>query len=198
MKHLLKFVITGYLLLMASWVMANTHPADVQMRQNVDTVLSIMNNKSMSADQKINRLEKYGDQYLDYQRIAALSVGLPWRNFTPQQKNDFISSFKDMIISMYAKSAVIAGEGAQVKILNKTQGTTKVTVATEILTKKNQKYQVEYQMYKVGNVYKIYNIRVEGASLVTVYRNQFQEIIRQKGIDGLIADLRNKTIKKVD
>ena len=53
-------------------------------------------------------------------------------------------------------------------------------------------------MYKSGSVWKIYNINVEGASLVTVYRNQFNEIIQKQGIDGLIKALRSKAIKKVN
>jgi phospholipid transport system substrate-binding protein len=198
MKSLLKFVVGFYLVVMAGFSMAAAHPAEVQMQQNAAAVMGVMNNKTLSADQKIARLEKYAEQYLDYERVAALSVGLPWREFSAQQKKDFIAAFQDMIISMYAKSGLIAGEGAQIKVLNKTQGTTKVSVFTEILTKKNQKFQVEYQMYKVGSVYKVYNIKVEGASLVTVYRNQFNEVIRKKGINGLIQDLRNKSIKKID
>ncbi len=198
MKSLLKFVVGFYLVVMAGFSMAAAHPAEVQMQQNAAAVMGVMNNKALSADQKIARLEKYAEQYLDYERVAALSVGLPWREFSAQQKKDFIAAFQDMIISMYAKSGLIAGEGAQIKVLNKTQGTTKVSVFTEILTKKNQKFQVEYQMYKVGSVYKVYNIKVEGASLVTVYRNQFNEVIRKKGINGLIQDLRNKSIKKID
>ena len=62
---------------------------------------------------------------------------------------------------------------------------------------KPSSYAVDYQMYKSGSVWKIYNINVEGASLVTVYRNQFNEIIQKQGIDGLITALRNKAIKKV-
>lgn len=55
-----------------------------------------------------------------------------------------------------------------------------------------------YQLYKVGSTYKVYNIKVDGASLVTIYRNQFNELIKQKGIDGTIATIKAKGLKKVD
>lgn len=198
MKHLYRFFAMAYLMLFTSLVLADGHPADVQMRANINAVSKVMNNTDLSSEQKIAQLEQYADQYLDYQRIAALSIGMPWRDFSTTQKQDFITAFKEMIITMYAKSAIVAGEGAKVKILKQTQGKTKANVFTEITTKSNKKYQVEYQMYKIGQVYKVYNIKFEGNSLVTVYRNQFNDVIREKGIDGLITDLRNKSINKVE
>ena len=53
-----------------------------------------------------------------------------------------------------------------------------------------------YQLYQSGGAYKIYNIRVDGTSLVTVYRNQFGELIKSKGIDGTIATVEAKGLKK--
>ncbi len=55
------------------------HPAQVQFKQNMDTVLNVARNAQLSEAQKIQRIERYADQYLDYQRISALAVGLPWR-----------------------------------------------------------------------------------------------------------------------
>ncbi len=65
-------------------------------------------------------------------------------------------------------------------------------------SRSGNKYEVGYQLYQTGGVYKVYNIRVDGTSLVTVYRNQFNELIQQKGIDGTIATLRQKGLKKVE
>ena len=106
-----------------------------------------------------------------------------------------------MIISMYSNTALLAAQNAKINVLgknNSANSASKATVYTQIISNKNKSYAVDYQMYKSGSVWKIYNINVEGASLVTVYRNQFNEIIQKQGIDGLIKALRNKAIKKVN
>ena len=177
------------------------HPAQQQMQQNAKDIMALINNNGLSNPQKIQRLNAYGDRYLDLERIAALSVGVQWKSFTPQQKKDFISAFKDMIISMYSNTALLAAQNAKINVLgknNSANSASKATVYTQIISNKNKSYAVDYQMYKSGSVWKIYNINVEGASLVTVYRNQFNEIIQKQGIDGLIKALRNKAIKKVN
>ncbi|MDO5068907.1 ABC transporter substrate-binding protein [Neisseria sp. Dent CA1/247] len=176
------------------------HPAQAQLQQNIDAVLKVVRNKGLSEQQKIKQIERYADNYLDYQRISALAVGLPWKEFSPKQKTEFISAFKEMIISMYAHSALMGAEKAQVKVLPKMvdNGKNKVDTYSEIVTPSGKKYEVSYQFYKVGSVYKVYNIRVDGVSMVTVYRNQFNDLIKQKGIDGTIATVRAKGLKKAE
>ena len=61
---------------------------------------------------------------------------------------------------------------------------------------RRKKYEVAYQLYQTGSQYKLYNIRVDGVSIVTVYRNQFVELVNQQGIDGMIETVRNKKLKK--
>lgn len=174
------------------------HPVQAQLQQNIDDVLKVVHNKGLGEQQKIRQIERYADNYLDYQRISALAVGLPWKEFSPKQKTEFISAFKDMIIAMYARSALMGAEKAQVKVLPKVvdNGKNKVDAYSEIVTPSGKKYEVSYQFYKAGSVYKVYNIRVDGVSMVTVYRNQFNELIKQKGIDGTIATVRAKGLKK--
>ncbi len=177
-----------------------THPAQVQFKQNMDTVLGVARNAQLTEAQKVQRIERYADQYLDYQRISALAVGLPWRQFSAKQKTDFIAAFKEMMIGMYSHSALMGAADSRVNMLPKVidSGNNRAEVFTEIRTSRGNRYEVGYRLYKVGNVYKIYDIRVDGASLVTVYRNQFNELIKQQGIDGTIATVRARGLKKVD
>ena len=176
------------------------HPAQVQLQQNIDTVLTVARNNSLNEQQKIRQIEGYADRYLDYHRIAALAVGMPWRQFSDKQKTEFIGAFKDMMISMYSRSALMGAADAEVKLLPKVvdNGNNRVDAFTEIRARSGKKYEVAYQLYKVGSTYKVYNIKVDGASLVTIYRNQFNELIKQKGIDGTIATIKAKGLKKVD
>ncbi|MCS4534120.1 MlaC/ttg2D family ABC transporter substrate-binding protein [Neisseria montereyensis] len=184
----------------AAAAQAQLHPAQIQLQQNIESVLKIARNDNLSDQQKIRQIEHYADNYLDYQRIAALAVGLPWRQFSPKQKTDFIAAFKEMMIAMYSRSALLGASTTKVKLLPKLvdNGRNRIDVFTEVQTKNGNRYEVSYQLYKTGSAYKLYNIRVDGVSMVTVYRNQFNDLIKQKGIDGTISTVRAKGLKKAD
>ena len=188
-RFLQTLIVTAPMVIAAPYVAAETHPAQKQMQQNIDAVLKIARNTSLTEAQRVKQV--------DYERISALAVGAPWREFSAKQKTDFIRAFKDMVIAMYSHSALIGAADANVRLLPKmTANGNKFDVFSEIQTKKGTKYEVAYQLYQSGGAYKIYNIRVDGTSLVTVYRNQFGELIKSKGIDGTIATVEAKGLKK--
>lgn len=170
------------------------HPAQKQLQQNVDLILNTVHNSELNEGQKIKQIEQYADKYLDYERLTALAVGLPWRQFSAQQKQDFIAAFKSMIVRLYAHSALLGANKAKIsvsaKIIN--QNEQKVETFTNIISPNGKQIEVGYQMYLQDGIYRIYNIRVNGTSLVTLYRNQFNELIQKKGIDGAIAEISNK------
>ena len=196
-RFLQTLIVAAPMVIAAPYVAAETHPAQKQMQQNIDTVLKIARNTSLTEAQRVKQVEQYANRYLDYERISALAVGAPWREFSAKQKTDFIRAFKDMVIAMYSHSALIGAADANVRLLPKmTVNGNKFDVFSEIQTKKGTKSEVAYQLYQSGGAYKIYNIRVDGTSLVTVYRNQFGELIKSKGIDGTIATVEAKGLKK--
>jgi phospholipid transport system substrate-binding protein len=89
-------------------------------------------------------------------------------------------------------------KNAKVNVLNNPQvnrGGQEVVVRAEVQQPGKQKVNIDFTTYQSGSKYRAYNVAIEGASLVTVYRNQFGETIRTKGIDGLITDLKAKNSK---
>lgn len=194
-KYLLSYWLIG-LFCCSSLAQADMllHPAQQQLQQSVDSILAVVHNPDLNEHQKIIQVEQYADQYLDYERISALAVGLPWRQFSAQQRQDFIAAFKAMIIRLYAHAALLGANNAEVTVLPKMikHNLYRVDTFTDITSDKGKHFEVAYQMYLQNGVYRIYNFRVNGASLVTIYRNQFNDLINKKGIDGTIAYIRNK------
>ena len=80
-SYLSAFILAVPMVLAAPYVAA-AHPAQEQMQQNIDTVLKIARNTSLSEPQRVKQIQQYADRYLDYERISALAVGAPWRNFS--------------------------------------------------------------------------------------------------------------------
>lgn len=201
MQRYVKACLAGWMLMVAVYSFATTQEqlAQQQLQQNVDMVLSVARDKSLNEQQRISQIERYADQYLDYERISALAVGMQWRQFTAQQRQDFSAAFKNMIVRIYAHSALMGASNASVKVIPKVvnQGNNRLETFTEIVSAGNKHYTVGYQMYYANGVFKIYNFRVNGTSLVTVYRSQFDQLIQKQGIDATIAQLRDKGLGKV-
>lgn len=172
-------------------------PADAvsQVRENSVQVLSILKEANGNNDAAVRRkAENYALPYFDFQRMTALAVGNPWREATAEQKKALSQEFQSLLIRTYSgtmlkfkNSAVTVKDNPVVN-----RGGKEIVVRTEITQPGGKPVNMDFTTYQSGSKYRVYNVAIEGASLVTVYRNQFGETIKNKGIDGLIAELKAK------
>ncbi len=180
--------------------MAFAAPQDAvnQVRGNATEVLNILSKANGNNNASVRKqAENYALPYFDFERMTALAVGNPWRSATPAQRQALTEQFKTLLIRTYS-GTMLQYKNAKVNVLDNPQvnkGGQEVVVRVEIQQLSGQKVGMDFTTYQSGNKYRVYNVAVEGASLVTVYRNQFGETIRNKGVDGLIADLKVKNSK---
>ncbi|MCD0491287.1 ABC transporter substrate-binding protein [Chromobacterium violaceum] len=131
----------------------------------------------------------------DFPRMTALAVGLGWRQATPEQRNELTQQFQTLLVRTYS-TTMTRFKTAQVSVQpNPVSGANgkDVTVKSSVTLPGNANpVAVDYVLNKGDKGWKIYNVSVEGASLVTVYRNSFNEEIRKNGVDGLIKLLQDK------
>ena len=174
--------------------MATPQQAVNQLRGNADQVLKILSKANGSNNAQVRReAENYAIPYFDFERMTALAVGNPWKSATPTQKKALSNEFKTLLIRTYS-GTMLQFKDAKVQVNEKTvsnNGGKEIVVKT-IVTAQGKPVKMDYTMYQSGGKYRVYNVSVEGASLVTVYRTQFNETIRKSGIDGLIAELKKK------
>lgn len=136
----------------------------------------------------------------DFIRMTALAVGKDWRGATPAQQAQLAEQFQTLLVRTYS-STMTRFKNAQIDVKPNAQlnnNGREAVVKSEVTLpgsgeKKN--VMVDYTLYKGNQGWKIYNVSVEGASLVTIYRNQFGEEIRKNGVDGLIKLLKDKNEK---
>lgn len=174
--------------------MAVAAPADAvnQIRQNATQVLSILKNGDAGTARQ--KAEAYATPYFDFQRMTALAVGNPWRTASDAQKQALAKEFQTLLIRTYS-GTMLKFKNANVNIKDNpvvNKGGKEIIVRAEIRLSGQQAVNMDFTTYQNGGKYRAYNVAIEGASLVTVYRNQFGEIIKAKGIDGLIAELKAK------
>jgi phospholipid transport system substrate-binding protein len=133
--------------------------------------------------------------YTDLRRTTQLSMGRYWRTATPAQQQQVVEQFKLLLIHTYA--GAISQLSPDQKISYPPSrfdpADTDVVVRTvAINTKSGQPVQIDYRLYKTPQGWRVYDLNVLGVWLVQTYRQQFNDIIQQSGVDGLIKSLMDR------
>ncbi|EGV36806.1 MlaC/ttg2D family ABC transporter substrate-binding protein [Neisseria weaveri] len=181
--------------------LAAAAPSDAvnQIRENSVQVLGILKNANGSNDNAVRRkAENYALPYFDFERMTALAIGNPWRKATAEQKQALTKEFQTLLIRTYSGTML---KFKNAKVVIKDQPVVKnngkeVVVSVEITNPGSKPVNMAFTTYQDGSRYRVYNVAVEGGSLVTVYRNQFNQTISQKGINGLVDELKAKNGSK--
>jgi phospholipid transport system substrate-binding protein len=131
--------------------------------------------------------------HVDFEEATRLAVGRSWAQATPEQKTKLVAEFRNMLVRTYS-NALQPYEGQQMKVMpvRMKPGDSEVTVQNQFIRSGAQPVKVDYSMRKADQGWKIYDIVVEGVSLVLTYRSEFDAVVKQEGIDGLIKRLAQK------
>jgi phospholipid transport system substrate-binding protein len=138
-------------------------------------------------------VEKKIVPHFDFRRITQTAVGKSWRSATPEQQEKLTEEFKTLLVRTY--SGALANYRDQViefKPLRASAADTEVTVRSQVRQPGTQPIAIEYDVAKNGTQWKVYDVRIEGISLVATYRTSFAEEVANRGVDGLISLLARK------
>ena len=132
--------------------------------------------------------------HFDFTRMARIAVARNWRSATPEQQKELASEFKTLLVRTYS-SALVNYKEHQIdyKPLRAKPEDSEVTVKSDVKPAgATQPVTIDYELEKTDNGWKIYDVKVDGVSLVTTYRDTFATEVRERGIDGLIKSLAAK------
>ena len=146
------------------------------------------------------RIYKIIDDYilphLDEVTMAKLALGKNWKKATKQQKRAFVDEFKNLLVRTYSKS-LIEYKDNEIRYfpVKLAPGTYKTSIRAEITQPGGPPIPMAYRMRLKNNAWKVYDIKIDGISLVTSYRGTFTQEIRKSGMEGLLKYLRDKNSK---
>lgn len=131
--------------------------------------------------------------HVDFRAATRLAAASAWRSATPQQRKQLVKEFRGMLVRIYS-NAIDAYRGQTMRVLpvHVPPRATHVTVHNEYLKPGAPPVRVDYAMHETSQGWKIYDISIGGVSLVTTYREQFQQVARRSGIEGLIRLMARK------
>ena len=170
---------------------------DVLIKNTVQEVLEVVRqDKDIRAGNQKKILELVDAKVLphfNFTRMTQLAVGKNWRTATPEQKQALVTEFRNLLVRTYTKAfTVYKDQAVDVKPFKMPAGATEVTIKTVIVKPGTQSIPVDNDMEKTSTDWKVYDLSIEGVSLVTSYRGTFAEQVQQGGIDGLIKTLVDK------
>jgi phospholipid transport system substrate-binding protein len=195
-----KFAWAAALFLMAGVAQADVVAPDVLVKNTAQDVIAIIKQDKdlQNGDQKkvLALVDAKILPNFDFTRMTQLAAGRYWRQATPEQRNALVSEFRTMLVRTYTKAFTqYKGETIDVKPMRLAATDTETTVRTQLLKPGGQPTDVDYVMKKSDSGWKVFDVVIEGVSMVTSYRGSFSSQIEQSGIDSLIKSLADLNAK---
>jgi len=189
------------LCLFSSFVVAAIEDPQQLVRQTGETVLAEVTARrdELEADPKLiyPLVENTVVPHFDFRQMSQSALGRFWRDATDTQKEGLTREFRELLVRTYA-SALLGYSGQQIEYLpvQYRPGDEKVMISTRITSGGAPPVPVNYRLRLDESRWLVYDVVIDGVSLITNYRSQFAAEVRRGGIDGLIASLaeKNRTV----
>jgi len=193
----LRFLTLFLLTLFSGGALAQETTPDQLVQKVTDEVLNaIKSDKQLAAGDRQKALKLAEEKvlpHIDFEEATRLAVGRAWREAKPEQRKQLVDEFRRMLVRTYS-NAIEGYQGQTMKILpaRGKQGADDATVRAQFIRAGGKPLPIEFQTRKTPQGWKIYDITVEGVSLVLTYRSEFDAVVKQQGIDGLLKRLAEK------
>ena len=169
-------------------------PTD-QLKGAVERVLKTLDDPTLRGEARLGErrlaVRKIANEIFDFSEIAKRSMARHWQPLSEAQRTEFVGLFADLLERSYiSKIETYGGEKIQYTA-ERAEGEF-ATVSTRIITKNGTEVPVDYRMIKRADRWLVYDVSIEGVSLVSNYRTQFNKIIQTTSYNELVSKLRNK------
>ena len=196
--RLFKLLILGFFVSISSASISADGPLEL-VHKTADDVLAVLKADD-SIQQDKEKIYKLAEEKIlpnfDLDRISMLVLGKTWRKINEDQQQQFKSEFKTMLLRTYAVAlGKYKDQEIDFKPLRMEPTDKQATVKTQIIQDGAQPISVDYTLAKKDDEWKVFDIVIEGVSLVTNYRSQFASEIKNNGIESLITKLAEKNNK---
>jgi phospholipid transport system substrate-binding protein len=198
----MKWLLTALSMLMFTTLSYAIEAPDELVKRTADDVLAVVKTDKDIQSGNQEKIFKLTEEKIlpnfDFEKVSRLVLGKNWTRATPEQKDEFQNEFKTLLLRTYSVAlSKYKNQTIEYKPLRMADGASDATVKTLILQQGGQPIAVDYALSKKTDAWKVYDIVIEGVSLVTNYRSQFAQEIRQNGMDSLIKKLEDKNRSSV-
>jgi len=187
MKNLIYAVLFALLFNQAA-VADDKKEAEEVLKGKLEAVILVLEKKALNEETKKKEIVEIVTPMFNFSLMSKLTLGKKhWPGFTKEQKERFTELFTKRLKDSYLDKMMLYTD-EKIEYKESVQVGKKVQIPT-ILTSKDNKISMLYKLYKSKQGWKIYDIEIQGVSLISTYRSQFDEILRSKTVDDLLAKL---------
>jgi phospholipid transport system substrate-binding protein len=169
-------------------------PTD-QLKAQIDRVLKVLDDPELKKDGRLRErrtaVRKIANDIFDFGETARRSLARHWQGRTPAERDEFVQLFSDLLERSYISKVELYG-GEKIQYLGDAIEGEQAKVQTRLLTKSGSEIPIEYRMHRKGDRWLVYDVIIEGVSLVANYRTQFNKIIQTDSYQALIKKMKNK------
>ncbi len=173
-------------------------PPTEQIRGTIDRAIEILKEPSLAAKGKKGErrglLRKEIEPVFDFAEMAKRSLGPNWRDRSPEERERFVALFKELLENSYL-GKIESYQGEVIRYGKEKVDGPYAEVKTLVITGKGQEIPVDYRMLGDGGRWRIYDVVIEGISLVNNYRSQFNSILQKSSFAEMMDKLR-ATVKE--
>jgi len=131
--------------------------------------------------------------HFDFAHTTRIAMGANWRRASSEQREQLVREFRTLLVRTYSSALMnYRDQVLEFKPLRAQPGDMQVTVRSEVRQSGTQAVSIDYEMEKTASGWKVYDVKISGASLAATYRDTFAEEVRNHGIEGLIDSLSSK------
>lgn len=184
-------------LMFAPLVMAETVAPDVLVKNTANDVLDIIKKDKDIQSGDMKKITALAEEkilpHFDFDSMSKSVLGKNWREASKEQQTQFVTEFRTLLVRTYASAlAKYRNQTIDYKPFRAQPSDTRVTVKTQILQPGGPALPVDYVLKQTGDAWKVVDISIEGVSLVTNYRGQFTNELKQTDMNGLIQRIADK------
>ena len=169
-------------------------PTDL-LRVQIDRAVKTLEEPELKKEGKTRErrvaVRRIAEDIFDFTETAKRSLGRHWQSRTPAERKEFVELFANLLERSYL-SKIELYTGEKIGYLGDTIEGDQVTVRTRIVTKHGTEIPVDYKMYKQGDRWLVYDVIIEGVSLIANYRTQFNKIIQTSSYQELVKKMKIK------
>jgi phospholipid transport system substrate-binding protein len=187
-------MLTFYLILGLATPISAGEPTE-EIKKTTDKVIAILADPALKgpehAKERERLIRRAADERFDWKEMARRAMARHWQKRTKEEKEVFVSLFSDLLERTYMKK-IESYSGEKVYYEGESIDGVYATVSVKILTSNDVKISVEYRLHKQEGDWLIYDVSIEGVSLINNYRSQFNDIILKSSYEGLVKRLKEK------
>jgi phospholipid transport system substrate-binding protein len=196
MKKRLLIVVLSLIFLIALPLNLYAATATDAVKGGVDKILTKLRDpdfKQKSKDEQIEGIREIINDIFDWEELSKRTLGRNWKKFSPEQQKEFTDLFSTLLENVYA-DRLLAYSDEKVVFEKETElKKGRVEVASHIRLADGKQVPLNYRMSQKSGDWRVYDVVIEGVSMVKNYRSQFKKLLTNKKPEDLIETLKKKT-----